>query len=190
MLPILAARAPKTPMDWYIFLAIVAGVAAIAALAWWWDRSRRKSIATLLRAIGFEVDERDSSPFTTKSAKVAGLVQTCPEYIFFTGNPLIKYERSAVCWSAVGEYAGHVVRLLEYKYTTGHGKGRQDHYHLVAATDLPVSLPDFTLERSRWFMSHRPSLKPTPIAFADGAFAKAFTLYGLTDAGARALATP
>jgi hypothetical protein len=109
---------------------------------------------------------------------------------FLAGNPLLKYERNVVRWFAAGEIGGRPVRLAEYRYATGHGRGVTEHTNLVASTDLLLDVPAFTMQRKRWLYLHAASESPTTVECGEDDIAEEFEFYSSKGADARPIVVP
>lgn len=133
-----------------LFGGIALIVVGFCVVSWIRDRERRSEIGKRLRDLGFAHDD-------------SGFDAGVPEFEFFRGNPLLKYERNSVRWLATGELSGRPVRALEYRYATGYGRSTTYHDSLIVATDLPIPCGWIVLERKRWFTYHSPSEKPKPL---------------------------
>jgi hypothetical protein len=180
MLPSLLAqsrsRAINLP-DWFFIVGFIAFAFAIGGLIWYVDHARRKALYALLRSLGFEVRDKSAAFVPADHTEILG-------------NPLLIYARNKAAWSAIGQFNGKFIRLIEYRYTTGGGKSQTTHVHLIATTDLPLDIPEFTIERKRWLMGHRPQYKGVPLPSANPALAGAFTCYSPAPSVAGAIITP
>jgi hypothetical protein len=173
----LARSLPKSTGEWLVFATIAAFVVGVIVLSAWWDRKRRRQVGELLQSLGFSFD-------------AAGFPFDEQQFEFICGNPLLKYERNAIKWLGAGDLGPRFVRVLEYQYKTGHGKGETTHVFLIVATDLPVQASAVVVERKRWYMAHRPSEKPAPLLLDDAAFNEAFAAFFSDPAAPSALLTP
>lgn len=133
-----------------LFGGIALVVIVCCIVSWIRDRERRSEIGNRLRDLGFAHDD-------------SGFDAGAPEFEFFRGNPLLKYERNSITWLATGELSSRSVRALEYRYATGYGRSTTYHDSLIVATDLPISCGWIVVERKRWFTYHSPSEKPKPL---------------------------
>jgi hypothetical protein len=169
------ARARGSSDPW-ILLLIFGGIAIILAAVWWFERARKRAIVEGLRGRGFEVRETSRALDPADDAPLLG-------------NPLLLFKRNKVRWSAMGAHNGNVVRLHEYSFTTGYGKSQQTHVLVFASAELPIGLPEFTIERKRWLTSHRPAIRGEPPPVQDARLAE-FVCYAADASGAAAVLTP
>lgn len=170
------ARSTSFP-DWLFIVGFIALAFGIGALIWYADYARRKALYALLRSLGFEVQDKSAAFVPADHTEILG-------------NPLLIYARNKAAWSAIGQFNGKFIRLIEYRYTTGAGKSQTTHVHLIATTDLPLDVPEFTIERKRWLMGHRPQFKGVPLPSANPALAGTLTCYSPAPSVAGALITP
>jgi hypothetical protein len=177
MFYLLARGLPKSSGEWMMIGAIAVAAIGIWAFLSARDRARRRRIGEQLTSLGF-----------THTAE--GLSPDAPEIDFFHANPLLKYERNTVRWLAAGELAGRYIRVLEYRYTTGHGKSTSTHDCTIAATDLPIRSGWIVAERKRWFTMHAPSQKARPLPESVGDLRRTFHAFYDEERAVSAILTP
>ncbi|MCG3121983.1 MAG: hypothetical protein GIKADHBN_00356 [Phycisphaerales bacterium] len=126
--------------DWMIMVAVFGGIAVLVTVVVLADRARRKKIAEALAALGFEQHTKPDD--LEKDSAFALLGPSWAD---------LRTAGKGVKWTARGEVDGRPVVLVEHQYTTGSGKSRQTHVHVVAATPAPPAWPDVRLTREGLF---------------------------------------
>ncbi len=111
----------QTPLVLLIILAIL----GLGIFAWYKDKKRREALAVWAGGKGWQV----------QSGKLKGLDKEYPGLKFLDKG----HSRSAGNVIS-GRDRGHSVRLMDYRYVTGHGKHRQTHNVgvVLLQTEFPV----------------------------------------------------
>lgn len=102
-------------------------------------RRRRREIAAQLAALGFSHNLKPDAV-----AKAEAFNRTGRMLLLKTGP------RGVVSYAS-GIVEGQEVWLVEHQYTTGSGKSRQVHKHIVAATPCPRAWPDLSVTPENLF---------------------------------------